>query len=208
MDIIRYIDEHANLPSEGKKEKKEDILERWRKVGFTQGLKNGSAIEWRCAKSMNNMAIYLLEDYLTDAEDGNKFVADYMSLLIFPIIRRLLSGKNRICSVLDPEVLLSNIFEITVKDVKDHLWEKVDETCGKKGFKWRYKGRMLKSLIWFFDSLKESDEESYVELLAKEMRGPEFSVRTVYFSRGAQIDLEAESVLILVEILLKRLKNE
>lgn len=208
MEIIRYIDKYGNLPTSGKKEKKENILKRWHDVGFTEGLKSGSAIEWRCAKSMNNMAIYLLESYLTDAEDGNKYIADYMSLLIFPIIRRLLSGKNRICSVLDPELLLNKIFEITVKDVIDYLWEKVDETKAKNGFKWRYKGRLYQSFIWFFNSLKKDNDESYAELLTKAMRDPEFNDRTVYFSHGTQIDLEAESVFILVEMLLKRLKNE
>lgn len=94
------------------KEKNEQILNTWRKIGFLQGLKEGSINEWRCAKSFDEMVNYCLNN------KGN--TNPVFETIIFPIIRRVLcTGKNRISRIIHPEELINSIKETTIKEALD-----------------------------------------------------------------------------------------
>ena len=70
------------------KKSKKEILTQWRILGLLQGLKEGGIIEWRCAKSFEKMANYLIEN------NNSIFAATNWVYVLFPIIRRSLT-KNK-----------------------------------------------------------------------------------------------------------------
>ena len=92
-----------------KKEKKEEILERWRTLGFVKGLEEGSVNEWRVAKSMELMAQYLL----THPEECNTS----FDVCIFPIIRRCFTkNRRKVTRIIKPEEIISWLKENTVEN--------------------------------------------------------------------------------------------
>lgn len=100
------------------KQKNEEILTKWRGLGFLYGLKEGSINEWRCAKSFDNMANYLT---VNSEEYDNSFG---LSVIVFPFIRQALcSGKRRLYRLVRPEEVLDFLNTTTTKDVYRFLVE-------------------------------------------------------------------------------------
>ena len=90
------------------KQKNEEILARWRAIGFLDGLKIGSINEWRCAKSYNDMANYLLSDILS---------YDYSTILTFPFIRRVLcTRKKRLYRLIKPSEVINFLNTTTIEE--------------------------------------------------------------------------------------------
>lgn len=96
------------------KQKNEEILQRWRNLGFLKGLKEGSINEWRCAKSFDNIANYCIEH---DAEYNYS-----MAIASFGIIRKVLcTGKKRLHRIIDAEIFVDFYKTDTVLDCIKHI---------------------------------------------------------------------------------------
>lgn len=91
------------------KEQKNEIIAKWKTLGFLKGLKDGSINEWRCAKSFDDIANFLVAD---ESENSRK-----IETVVFPFMRRVLcTGKKRVHRILKAEEV-SNFFANTkVKD--------------------------------------------------------------------------------------------
>jgi len=97
------------------KQKNEEILARWRSLGLLDGLKRGSINEWRCAKSFDDIAHFLLE---TDRY-ANNFG---MEVVIFPFIRKVLcTGKKRLYRLIRPEEIFEFFKTTTPNDCIEYL---------------------------------------------------------------------------------------
>ena len=64
---------------------KKDVLEFWRNLGFLYDLKEGGIIEWRCAKSFELMANFMMAD-----ENLGDKILETWSVAAFPILRHCL----------------------------------------------------------------------------------------------------------------------
>lgn len=96
------------METEEMKKQNEEILNKWRKLGFLQGLKEGSINEWRCAKSFDNVANYLL------SQEEN---SPSLETLSFPFVRKsLCSGKKRIHRILTGEEVCDFLDSVTVEE--------------------------------------------------------------------------------------------
>lgn len=94
------------------KQKNEEILQRWRNLGFLKGLKEGSINEWRCAKSFDNMANYCLQNNICGS----------ICTLSFPLIRRVLcTGKNRIYRIIESEWVVDIFNKTTLNECVDEF---------------------------------------------------------------------------------------
>ena len=96
------------METEEMKKQNEEILNKWRKLGFLQGLKEGSINEWRCAKSFDNAANYILD---------NEYESYSLPVFAFPFIRRAIcSGKKRLHRILSGEEVCDFLTTITVEE--------------------------------------------------------------------------------------------
>lgn len=95
--------------NEEMKQKNEEILNRWRNLGFLKGFKEGSINEWRCAKSFENMMEWITE-HIEEADYA-------LTTLSFPLIRKVLcTGKNRLHRIIDAETVVDCFKNDTVKE--------------------------------------------------------------------------------------------
>lgn len=96
------------METEEMKQVNEEILKRWRKLGFLQGLKEGGINEWRCAKSFDNVANYLL------SQEEN---SPSLETLSFPFVRKALcTGKKRMHRILTGEEVCDFLSSVTVEE--------------------------------------------------------------------------------------------
>lgn len=105
------------------KTNKQEIIERWRNLGFLQGIKEGGVIEWRCAKSFEDMAQYITA--LNEGEE-EEFCLKYgtnIEVIVFPMLRRCLANKNKITFAVDPENLFNWLDGITMEDLLNYAKE-------------------------------------------------------------------------------------
>lgn len=104
---------------------KQSIIERWRKTGFMNGIKNNTPNEWRMAYSFNLLAMTLFE-FLSDEEYqekvGDKLLA--AQTYAFPIVRDCLTTKNRITHTILPEQVLWPLLNLTFEELFDVVGEK------------------------------------------------------------------------------------
>lgn len=108
------------------KKNKKEILAQWRILGLLQGLKEGGIIEWRCAKSFEKMANYLIEN------NNTIFASTNWACVLFPIIRRSLTkNKGRLTNVIEPKDLTNFLQDKTIKELLDFVKNKK----GKKKMK-------------------------------------------------------------------------
>lgn len=140
------------------KQKNEEILNRWRKLGFLKGLKEGSINEWRCAKSFDNVANYLLMQ--DDASET-------LQVFSFPFVRRVLcTGKKRIHRILTGEEVCDFLTTITVAECLTNMEERVKTPVGTVllgilenyvDYAERYEHANDSSFVEFLDGLKHED---------------------------------------------------
>ena len=91
---------------------KDGVLSIWRALGFVMGLKEGGVVEWRCAKSMDLMAKYLLSE-----ENGGDVDLESWGVCIFPIIRKCIArNSKRVARVIRPEELFDFLRSKTIGD--------------------------------------------------------------------------------------------
>lgn len=138
------------------KQKNEEILMRWRNLGFLNGLKEGSINEWRCAKSFDNMANWIM------SQPNDCGYA--LTILTFPMIRKVLcTGKNRLYRIIDAETIVDCFKNDTVRD----CFEIINKT---KTEKTRKMVRVLESFITLVDGWDMS-----IETFMQEIASPEKS---------------------------------
>ena len=109
---------------------KEQILNKWRETGFLDELKRGGVIEWRCAKSMDLVAEYILDN-------PNEFT-DYGEIMVtvFVIIRRCLTKSPRMNRVIYPEELLPFLKETTFEELIEFIKTSSRRKVGKQRMKY------------------------------------------------------------------------
>ena len=112
------------METEEMKQVNEEILNRWRATGFLRGLKEGSINEWRCAKSFDNLANYIMANDELDSESLDVFA--------FPFVRRVLcTGKKRLHRILTGEEVCDFLMSVTIDECMKHLKNKVKTELGK-----------------------------------------------------------------------------
>ena len=89
------------------KKQRKEIIERWRNTQFMNGVKEGSALEWRLAYSFNYLAITVME-YMSYEECTPERLAEIeaCSVFSFPIMRQCLTTKNRLSRNILPEEII------------------------------------------------------------------------------------------------------
>jgi hypothetical protein len=138
------------------KQKNEEILARWRGLGFLKGLKEGSINEWRCAKSFDNLANYML-----NCEDIKSVSLEEFA---FPFVRRVLcTGKKRLYRILTAEEVCDFLTSVTVRECVEYVRKRIKTELGKAMLKiidnyLEYADRFMTasnaSLVDFCDDLK------------------------------------------------------
>lgn len=89
---------------------KQEVIKRWRTIGFLCKLKEGSINEWRCAKSYENMSNYLIEN--------PAYNNDIFSVQCFAFIRRAICrGKQRLHRFIKPEEIIDFLTNTTMKEL-------------------------------------------------------------------------------------------
>ena len=94
------------------KSERNEILSIWRELGFLSGLKEGGIIEWRCAKSYDLMAKYML------GEEGCKVkcLSDW-EVAMFAIIRGCLTrNSSKLTRIIEPGGIVSLLGEKTIRE--------------------------------------------------------------------------------------------
>lgn len=109
---------------------KEQILNRWRETGLLYELKKGGVIEWRCAKSMDLVSEYILDNADEFADYGEIMVA------VFVIIRRCLTKSPRMNRVIYPEELLPFLKETTFEELIEFIKTSSKRKVGKQRMKY------------------------------------------------------------------------
>jgi hypothetical protein len=111
------------METEEMKQVNEEILNKWRKLGLLQGLKEGSINEWRCAKSFENAANCIL---------NNEYESYSLTVFAFPFIRRVIcTGKKRLHRILIGEEVCDFLTTITVGECLTEMKSKVRTPVGK-----------------------------------------------------------------------------
>ena len=104
---------------------KSDVLSAWRSLGFLAGLKEGGVVEWRCAKSFDLMARYLMED--SRSEDELRW-----EVMVFPFLRKCASRyTNRITRVVSPEEVFGFLSAKTIGDLLSRMYGVKMDKCFK-----------------------------------------------------------------------------
>lgn len=117
---------------------KSEIIGFWRKNGLLDNIKSGSVHEWRCAKSYNNLAIYLYENKDTIGE----VTAIAASFMVYAIIRRLIcdAGK-KITRIIEGKELFECYSRIKTSEILEYALNK------KMGDKNRYRLECFKRML-------------------------------------------------------------
>lgn len=156
------------METEEMKKQNEEILKKWRGLGLLAGLKEGSINEWRCAKSFDNVANYLLSQ-----EKNSQSLETYS----FPFIRRVLcTGKKRLHRILSGEEVCDFLMGVTIDECLNYCRGKVRGKIVKTLLKlienyieYAERSEPIKemSIVEFFDGLKDGHNrhgEVFVEL--------------------------------------------
>lgn len=155
---------------------KKDIINIWRQLSLLGGIKEGSQQEWRCAKSYNNMAEYMIYGGLSEDEINS------IKVIVFPIIRRLITGSGKkVTRVMTGEEIVEGMLKITMDDMLKYAKDK------KRGVKSSVMFEMFKRFVEEY----ELGEKNIVELMNTFYAAkPEESIsRTM---RIFDLDIEAE----------------
>lgn len=144
------------MKANGMKQKNEEILDRWRGLGLLNGLKEGSINEWRCAKSFENIAHYIL--------DSKDIKSASLGTFAFPFVRKVLcTGKKRLYRILTGEEVCDFLTSVTVKECLERARKRIKTELGKSMLKiidnyLEYADKFMTasnaSLVDFFDELK------------------------------------------------------
>lgn len=174
------------------KQKNEEILARWRELGFLNGLKTGSINEWRCAKSYDDMANYLLSN-------NN----DYSTTLAFPFIRRVLcTRKKRLYRIIKPSEVIDFLNTTTVEDCLYFLSNsEIQETQNitkPKSVKEMKKIILLK--IFSHEKFKDEKLSVFFTKLSVEKDYYKFLKQII----GSVIDIEAELLVIACDLFVEK----
>lgn len=111
------------METEEMKKQNEEILKRWRSLGLLVGLKEGSINEWRCAKSFENAANYIL---------NNEYESYSLTVFAFPFIRRVIcTGKKRLHRILSGEEVCDFLTTVTIEECLTEMKSKVRTPVGK-----------------------------------------------------------------------------
>ena len=133
------------------KQKNEEILAKWRKIGLLKGLKEGSINEWRCAKSFDDLAQFLLSTEKYNA----------LCTVAFPFVRRVLcTGKKRLHRIIRPE----EVCEFFEEQNAYECWTVISTKYEKdKKFKNNAYARALRKI--FSNFLEEEKEYTLLQIL-------------------------------------------
>ena len=178
------------------KKQKKEIIERWRNTQFMNGVKEGSALEWRLAYSFNYMAIYVMEYMSYDGCTPERLAEiEACSVFSFPIVRQCLTTKNRLSRTILPEEILWPLLNLSWNDlfasVKETNPKLVQKTC-------------LQKKINEFLSINNACDKRVIELLmGSALSGNKAVITTDIFKRLTDIDFVA-NVLIMVSDYVKK----
>lgn len=144
------------------KQKNEEILAMWRGLGLLEGLKEGSINEWRCAKSFDNLANYIL------SHDDIK--SESLQVFAFPFVRKVIcTGKKRLYRILTGEEVCNFLTSVTVKECLEYVRKRIKTELGKTMLKIidnyiEYADRFMHasdaSLVDFADGVKHGDTDT------------------------------------------------
>lgn len=153
------------------------------------GVKEGSALEWRLAYSFNYMAIAVME-YMSYEEYTPERLAEIeaCSVCSFPIIRQCLTTKNRLSRTILPEEIIWPLLNLSWKD----LYAAIKETNPKLKQK-----TFRQKKIDEFLSINNTCDKRVIELLLGNISSGDIAVTIDAFQRLTDIDFVA-SVLAMV----------
>ena len=172
------------------KKQRKEIIERWRNTQFMNGVKEGSALEWRLAYSFNYMAIAVME-YMSYEECTPERLAEIeaCSVFSFPIVRQCLTTKNRLSRTILPEEIIWPLLNLSWKD----LYAAIKETNPKLKQK-----TFRQKKIDEFLSINNTCDKRVIELLIGNiLSGNKAVITTDIFERLTDIDFVA-TVLVMV----------
>lgn len=136
-----------------------DIVKRWRKMGFLNGLKEGGVIERRCAVSYEKMTEYLLDD-------SKPYLGKYAEVWLYACLRGLLTTKNRINRIVEPEEVIDALNRLTVSNVISHLQENKYKIKSPILNLLNYKKLMDKPILKVLEGVnKDSDYKLYNSIM-------------------------------------------
>ena len=127
---------------------KKDVLEFWRNLGFLYDLKEGGIIEWRCAKSFELMANFMMAD-----ENLGDKILETWSVAAFPILRHcLVKNSNRVTKVIDPKIFIDFLKNKKMRDIFEYIY-------GLKGL--QEKKYMIKCFERYLETINKNDSSLY-----------------------------------------------
>jgi len=171
------------------KKQRKEIIERWRNTQFMNGVKEGSALEWRLAYSFNYMAIAVME-YMSYKGCTSERLAEIeaCSVFSFPIVRQCLTTKKRLSRVILPEEILWPLLNLSWAD----LFTAARETNPKLKQK-----TYRQNKIYEFLTINNGCNKRVIELLLGNISSGDIAVTIDAFQRLTDIDFVA-SVLAMV----------
>ena len=171
------------------KKQRKEIIERWRNTQFMNGVKEGSALEWRLAYSFNYMAIAVME-YMSYKGCTSERLAEIeaCSVFSFPIVRQCLTTKKRLSRVILPEEILWPLLNLSWAD----LFTAARETNPKLKQK-----TYRQNKIYEFLTINNGCNKRVIELLLVKISSGDIAVTIDAFQRLTDIDFVA-SVLAMV----------
>ena len=181
------------METEEMKQVNEEILNRWRKLGFLQGLKEGSINEWRCAKSFDNVANYLLN---SDIE------SDVLDVFAFPFVRRVLcTGKKRVHRILTGEEVCEFLKEVTVEECLSEMESRVKTPLGKTLL------TIFKNYVEYAENYEHAKDSSFVDFLDGLRRSDTYYEPVFVKMMSGVFDYEAEMLVAASNLFVKREKR-
>ena len=110
----------------------EKVLERWKKIGFTDGIEN-EELKLKLSWAYENMAKSLVFDEIEDSEHTvlTMECRQWMTTVIFPIIRRTVVGyyeKHNKIKIIDTKDYINFFINSTLSDIVDNDYWNSDYT--------------------------------------------------------------------------------
>jgi hypothetical protein len=178
------------METEEMKQVNEEILNRWRATGFLRGLKEGSINEWRCAKSFDNVANYLLNS------DIESYV---LTVLAFPFVRRVLcTGKKRMHRILTGEEVCDFLTEVTVEECLSEMESRFKTPLGKTLL------GIFKNYVEYAESYEHAKDSSIVDFLDGLKRCDTYYEPVFVKMMSGVFDYEAELLCAATDIFVER----
>ena len=178
------------------KQKNEEILNKWRTIGFLQGLKEGSINEWRCAKSFDDMVLFLLKQR---DENCDKYAC--LDVFAFAFIRRVLcTGKKRLYRLIAPLEIINFFETTTLDDCLLFLKEKNEKTPKEsKSLKGVYR-----KLFYNILSLDEINQETILSFIDNFQKGKTRLHENLNKVLVNVFDLEAELMCVITDLFVEK----